>query len=332
MAGPINPHPEQKLLQPLDCGECEALFTEVLDHAEGIGRPLDPGQLMSFDAHVAGCAPCSGLLAEARRGHDWLRMLQGEPVDPPTNLQSRILAQTSGATVVARARMPGNLAASIPTLPGQLTEKTLLDFAAASAVEAPLAPKPVAQRTSKPWDRVHLAAMASGARRNVSEPRFLLTAAMAFFSITLTLNLLGIHVTQVRGADLKPGNLRRTVARSYSETTARVTRYYDNLRIVYELEARVREFRRNTDSLPEGGTRKQETKPAGSGPSSQRDDHTNRNDRLAGDPQNASPKRDEPEPARDADIREVALRHPHALHNNSIENLKSRISCQRRFV
>ncbi len=333
MAGPINPHSEQKLLQPLDCGECEALFTEVLDHAEGIGRPLDSVQLMSFDAHVAGCAPCSGLLAEARRGHDWLRMLQREPVDPPTNLLSRILAQTSGKvsgqpSVKKSGVTPGSLAASMPTLPGQL-----FDFAAASAVEAPVAPKPVAPRTSKPWDRVNLVAMAGSARRNVSEPRFLLTAAMAFFSITLTLNLLGIHITQVRGADLKPGNLRRTVARSYSETTARVTRYYDNLRIVYELEARVREFRRNTDSLPEGGTRKPEAKPAGSsGPSSQRDDNTNRNDRLAGDPQNASPKRDEPEPARDAEIREVALRHPHALHNNSIENLKSNISCQRRFV
>lgn len=340
MAGPINPHPEQNF-QPLDCGACEALFTDVLDYADGAGAPLDPAQLAAFNAHVAGCAPCSGLLAEARRGHDWLRMLQQEPVHPPADLISRILAQTSGqtsaksssVTAVASSRVSSNLASGLSPLPEPLSEKTLLDFASASAIEPAVAEKPVTPRGRKPWDGVNLVAMARSAGRNASEPRFLLTAAMAFFSITLTFNLLGIHVTQVRAADLKPSNLRRTAARSYTETTARVTRYYDNLRIVYELEARVREFRRNTDSLPEGGTRKQEAKPAGGGgPSSQRDNNTNRNDRLAGEPQNASPKRDEPEPARDADIREVALRHPQAFHNNSTENLKSHISCQRRFV
>jgi hypothetical protein len=325
MAGPTNFHPEQNL-RPLDCGQCEALFAEVLDQAEGRGAILDPTEFARFNAHVAGCSPCSGLLAEARRGHDWLRMLQEEPVLPPADLFARILAGTSGA----------HSSSSVQVL-AQPTEKSLVVAAGHPAIGVTAPSAAVAARGSKPWDRVNLVAMARSARRNLSEPRFLLTAAMAFFSITLTFNLLGIHVTQVRVADLKPSNLRRSISRSFTETNARVTRYYENLRIVYELEARVREFRRNADENPEGGTPKQPpAKPAsGGGPSSQRDTNDgNRTDRVAGDKQTASPKHNEPEPAtvRDSELREVALRHPRAWQNNSNENLRLRASYQRRLV
>jgi hypothetical protein len=325
MAGPINFHPEQNL-RPLDCGECEALFAEVLDQADGRGAMLDPVEFARFNAHVADCGPCSGLLDEARRGHDWLRLLQQEPVVPPADLFARILAGTSGAHNSSSVQAPA-----------QPIEKSLVAAAGHPAIGVIAPSASVAVRKAKPWDRVNLVAMARSGRRNLTEPRFLLTAAMAFFSITLTFNLLGIHVTQVRPADLKPSNLRRSVSRSFTETNARVTRYYDNLRIVYELEARVREFRRNADENPEGGTRKQPAaKPAGGGgPSSQRDTNDgNRTDRVAGDKQTASPKRDEPQPAPagDSDLREVALRHPRAWQNNSNENLRLRASYQRRLV
>jgi hypothetical protein len=325
MAGPINFHPEQNL-RPLDCGQCEALFAEVLDQADGRGPMLDPAELARFNAHVEGCGPCAGLLDEARRGHDWLRMLHQEPVVPPADLFARILAGTSGAQNASSVQAPA-----------QPIEKSLVAAAGHPAIGVIAPSVSVVARRSKPWDRVNLVAMARSGRRNLTEPRFLLTAAMAFFSITLTFNLLGIHVTQVRPADLKPSNLRRSISRSFTETNARVTRYYDNLRIVYELEARVREFRRNADENPEGGTRKQPAaKPAGGGgPSSQRDTNDgNRTDRVAGDKQTASPKRDETEPATagDSDLREVALRHPRAWQNNSNENLRLRASYQRRLV
>ena len=44
--------------------------------------------------------------------------------------------------------------------------------------------------------------------RRFAEPRLLMTAAMAFFSIALTLNLTGIRLSAVRLADLRPIDVR----------------------------------------------------------------------------------------------------------------------------
>jgi hypothetical protein len=95
------------------------------------------------------------------------------------------------------------------------------------------------------WHRVMLPAV-----RQVLEPRLMMTAAMAFFSIALTLNLAGIKVTDLRAADLQPSRLRANISRSYYSTNEQVTKYYKNLRLVYEMESRVRELRRTTESEP----------------------------------------------------------------------------------
>ena len=41
-------------------------------------------------------------------------------------------------------------------------------------------------------------------------------------------------------ADMRPS----TIKRNYYETSGRVVKYYDNIRFVYEIESRVREFKR----------------------------------------------------------------------------------------
>src|SRR6185437_4541127 len=61
--------------------------------------------------------------------------------------------------------------------------------------------------------------------------------AMAFFSLALTLNLLGVRVSQI---DWHPTALRKSVVLEYTQIEARVQRYYDNMRLVVELESRVR--------------------------------------------------------------------------------------------
>ncbi len=86
--------------------------------------------------------------------------------------------------------------------------------------------------------------------RHLFEPRLMMTVAMAFFSIALTLNLTGINLSQVRAADLQPSRLRATLTRQYYSTNQQVTKYYENLRLVYEMEARVRELRRSTEAEP----------------------------------------------------------------------------------
>jgi hypothetical protein len=89
--------------------------------------------------------------------------------------------------------------------------------------------------------------------RQVFEPRLLMTAAMAFFSIALTLNLTGIKLSEVHAADLRPSRMKATLARQYYSTNEQLMKYYENLRVVYEMESRVRELRRSTE---------QETTPA----------------------------------------------------------------------
>lgn len=70
----------------------------------------------------------------------------------------------------------------------------------------------------------------------VLHSRFATSFAMAFFSLTLTLNLLGVRVSQI---DWHPSALRKSVVVQYTQIEARVQRYYDNMRIVYEVESRV---------------------------------------------------------------------------------------------
>ncbi len=83
----------------------------------------------------------------------------------------------------------------------------------------------------------------------VFQPRFAMSFGMAFFSVSLLLNAAGVNLREVRLADFHPSNLERSATEQYYETSARIQRYYDNLRLVRELEARVREIR-NATSQP----------------------------------------------------------------------------------
>ncbi len=94
------------------------------------------------------------------------------------------------------------------------------------------------------------AAMAMPWRRSFHETRLLMTVAMAFFSIALTLNLIGVKVSNLRLADLRPSTIGSSISRGFYATRGSVVRYYDNLRFVYQLESRMRELRRTVETTP----------------------------------------------------------------------------------
>jgi hypothetical protein len=71
----------------------------------------------------------------------------------------------------------------------------------------------------------------------VLTPRFGMSMGMAFFSITLLLNM-----AQIKIRDLTPHNLSHTFYSSQN----RFMKYYENMRLVYEIESRVRDLR-NSD-------------------------------------------------------------------------------------
>jgi hypothetical protein len=92
------------------------------------------------------------------------------------------------------------------------------------------------------------------------QPRFAMSFGMAFFSLSVTLSMAGVKVSDLRHVDLRPSAIRRT----YYETTGRMVKYYENIRLVYEIESRVREFKRATT-------------PAQPAPREQNKDHKNNN-------------------------------------------------------
>jgi hypothetical protein len=74
----------------------------------------------------------------------------------------------------------------------------------------------------------------------VMTPRFAMSFGMAFFSITMLANLAGFRVSDLKHVDLSVKGIQKT----YYSTEARVVRYYENIRLVYEIESRVRDLRR----------------------------------------------------------------------------------------
>ena len=102
----------------------------------------------------------------------------------------------------------------------------------------------------QPWQRPGFMAQA----RRFAEPRLLMTAAMAFFSIALTLNLTNVRLSSLRLSDLRPSAVRSFMERRVTMASTPIIRYYDHLRFVYEVETRVRELRRTSEN--DEGTQK----------------------------------------------------------------------------
>ena len=187
-----------------------------------------------------------------------MEMLHTPRPEPPASLLARILAQTSAQasaqtnaqkiapaslqagyeTTDAPAISPGYPAGSLHTLLGQ------------PMLDPVYGPAGVFSRAKVLPFRTRLASGMRSLGQTMLQPRLAMTAAMAFFSIALTLNLTGIRLNQFRASDLKPS----TILRTCYETKAKVVRYSDNLRVVYELESRVRDLQQNSDDSGQAGS------------------------------------------------------------------------------
>ncbi|HEY6307856.1 MAG TPA: hypothetical protein VI488_15495 [Candidatus Angelobacter sp.] len=69
--------------------------------------------------------------------------------------------------------------------------------------------------------------------RGLLHSRFVTSFCMAFFSISLTLSLAGVKLGDI---DWRPNALRKSVVLQYTQIEAKVMRYYDNMRLVYEVQ------------------------------------------------------------------------------------------------
>jgi hypothetical protein len=194
----------------MQCGEFDALLIEALD-----GTLTGPA-LETFQAHARICSVCGPLLAEADAGKRWLKSLV--EIEPPNNLVHNILVATSGhESKRAAIRVQSGSSWSHRTLSDRITG----------------------------WLRPVFAPVLAMSR----QPRFAMSFGMAFFSLSISLSLAGVKVSDVKQVDLRPSAIKRT----YYETSGRVVKYYENIRFVYEIESRMRELKRVTapvESVP----------------------------------------------------------------------------------
>ena len=177
---------------------------------DALDETLTGEKFDGFQAHARGCAVCGPLLAEADAGRRWLKSLA--EIDPPANLVRNILVATTGM------------------------ESFRLHQTAA------------AQPSASWWEHVRewASAAVSPVFAVARQPRFAISFGMAFFSLSIAMSLTGVKASDLRHADLRPSALRRT----YYETSGRVVKYYENIRFVYQIESRVREFKRVTTPAP----------------------------------------------------------------------------------
>lgn len=216
----------------MDCGRCEAMLADAVDGM------LSAEEQQFFEAHIAECTACAQLLAEARRGAAWLEMLRSPAPEPPAMLLEKILAQTSGTML-----HPASMAHPAPAMAHGYTNVVPFPRRAASAMRA------------------------NAFGRIAFEPRLAMTAAMAFLSIALTLDLMGVNPLALHARDLTPSGLHR----AFGELDARVAQYYDGLRVVYELESRVHEFENVQENARDAAPAAQGQQPANANGSPQVD-------------------------------------------------------------
>jgi len=190
--------------------QCAEFDALLTDALDGV---LGGPKLVRFNLHKSGCTACSEMFAEAQAGMNFLKALP--ELDPPAGFAERILLATSGIQAKAQAETP----------------RSWIERVGRAFLPANLAPKfrPV-------WT-------------TVMQPRFAMSFGMAFFSITLVLNVIGVKVTNIKAADLRPS----AIVRNYYETTGRLVKYYENIRFVYELETRVRALQKAA-TTPENKT------------------------------------------------------------------------------
>ncbi len=247
--------------------------------ADALDGTLSATDQATFDLHMIGCPACAQMLEDAQRGAAWLDLLKAPRPEPSADLIDRILAQTSHLNTSTQANSavaqdpPPIAALAMP--PRRGNPNTLLGFPdAAPYPEVRLGnqvPAHSLQANVLPF-RTRFAAAFS--RQTIThtllQPRLAMTAAMAFFSVALTLSLTGVKLTDLRAADLRPSSIKR----GFYQTNARVVRYYDSLRVVYELESRVRDLQRASDNdLPASAGSESTRKPA-SAPQQQEPEQT----------------------------------------------------------
>jgi hypothetical protein len=76
----------------------------------------------------------------------------------------------------------------------------------------------------------------------VLQPRFAMGMAMTILSFSMLARIAGIEIRDIRPADLHPAKVWAATDDKVHRVWNRAVKYYENLRLVYEVQTRVREW------------------------------------------------------------------------------------------
>jgi hypothetical protein len=82
----------------------------------------------------------------------------------------------------------------------------------------------------------------SGWLRPVLQPKFAMGMAMTILSFSMLGRIAGIEVRQIKAADLHPAKVWAAADDKIHRAWGRAVKYYENLRLVYEVQTRVQEW------------------------------------------------------------------------------------------
>ena len=192
---------------------CSDFDARLMDALDGV---LSGAELELFRAHIEQCSECAPVYQQAKAGMEALKSLAA--VESPANLVHNILAKTTMTepSIAKAAQKRPKFARRMADLISPGLAPALADIAGAFSL------------------------------RNMMQPRFAMTAAMTFFSISMILNVTGFKFRDLKHMDLRPSSVATSASLQYHEATSRVIKYYENIRFVYEWEARLKSIKSAT--------------------------------------------------------------------------------------
>jgi hypothetical protein len=216
--------------------------------ADALDGAISGKELEAFRAHAEACSDCGPLFTQAQSGMNWLKSLA--EVEPPATLVHNVLAKTS-------------------------------------MIDPAMAPTLAAVRSQGSWlvrARQWASPVLNPALNFMAQPRLAMTAAMAFFSISLLMNMAGLRMSDLKNLDLRPSAITTNASLRYNQTTAKVVKYYENIRFVYELESRMKELKKDSGTSGEQNKNNdsdKDQKQQRSDPNSSRNPETNTNENYS---------------------------------------------------
>lgn len=85
----------------------------------------------------------------------------------------------------------------------------------------------------------------------VLQPRFAMGMAMTILSFAMLERCTGVPVQHIQAADLSPVRVWNGVEDRAIRIKDRVTKYYENMRLVYEIEGRIKELQEAPEPAPQ---------------------------------------------------------------------------------